>query len=243
MKNFLKAGFPIFDSHMHIEEGLSKYDLKNVQAYNVIFNTIESYKQNRKGVPANSCLTLIFDFCNNYDFVLNEIKKKNINALKIHSRLQKIKNADYDLICDQLHQVKNDIPLIIDAFYFGNEMEFQPSLEAIIMFAKKNQARKIVVAHAGGYQILKYFFHLRDLKNIYYDLSVFLQYLTDSSCRKDLLKLIKFTDKSRILYGSDFPFASPKYQFNELMNVIEELGLSNSDKEKIFYNNSASLFH
>ena len=110
------------------------------------------------------------------------------------------------------------------------------------MLARQHRDRPFVIAHCGGYEILKYFFHLRPLPNIYYDLSFSLQYLRDSSLYTDLVKLIKYTDKSKVMFGSDYPLADPNLQLEILLGVFDELKLSTQEREKILFRNAESLF-
>jgi len=233
---------PVFDCHVHIDNDLSAYDLKGVKQYNIIFNSIDSYLQHKINLPHNSSVSLIFDWKNNLDFVLNEIESNRVQVLKFHSRIQKIKKEEYTVFAEKLNLVNPSVPVIIDAFYFGAEMEFQPCLESIISVIKKHPQRKFIIAHSGGYEVLKYFFHLREIKNVYYDLSLSLQYLNDTSRYQDLIKLIKYTDKTKLLFGSDYHYGSPKQQLNYLLSIFDQLSISDADQQNILYNNSKQLF-
>ena len=147
----------IFDCHTHIEDGLDKYDLSGVSSHNIIFNSVSSYKANRTKTPAGCSISLIFDCFNNLDFVLNELRSKKINALKIHSREQHISENMYPVIEEKLLFTDDSVPVIIDAFYYGHELKYQPSLPAIINLAVKYPNRSFIIAHCGGYEIVKYF--------------------------------------------------------------------------------------
>jgi predicted TIM-barrel fold metal-dependent hydrolase len=232
----------IFDCHTHIENGLSSYDLDNVDRRNIIFNSLDSYTANRPEVNASDTVSLIFDYANNLSRVMKEINEKKINALKIHSRIQKLSDIDYPLLTEYLKQAPDNIPVIVDAFYYGEDIEHLPSLPYIIKWAKLFPERKFIVAHCGGYEIIKYLFHLRTLPNIYYDLSFSLQYLSDSSLFVDMIKLIKFTDKKKIMFGSDYHWASPKLQYNVLTNIFEKLSLPEKEREMILYYNAEEIF-
>lgn len=232
----------IFDCHCHIEQGLLNYDLDNVCHRNIIFNSIDDYKNFIQDVPEGDSVSLIFDYKSNLDYVLDAVNKKEINALKIISRDQQLNESDYALLINKLKLVKKNIPIIIDAFYYDHHLKYQPSLVSIIEIAKQFPDRKIIVAHSGGHKILDYFFHLRTLKNIYYDLSFSLQYLYDSSCFLDLIKLIKYTDKNKIMFGSDYHWASPKQQFKILNEIFNKLNFNESDVQKIFFFNAENVF-
>ena len=119
---------------------------------------------------------------------------------------------------------------------------YQPSLQSIINIAQEFPDKKIIVAHSGGHKVLEYFFHLRTLENVYYDLSFSLQYLSDTSCFLDLIKLIKYTNKNKIMFGSDHHWASAKFQFDVLNGIFEKLQLNQEEKQKIVFDNSQEVF-
>jgi hypothetical protein len=233
----------VFDGHyhIHIEEDSS---VLKVDRRNVIFNSLEHYYKYKHKVKLIDSITLIFDFKS--EKALKEVKKlhdnKEINALKIHSRIQEIDNESFQEMLQKLIVFNPKTPIIYDAFYYGHEIEFKPALENLIQLAKTFPSLPIIVAHSGGYEMLKYFFHLRQIKNIYYDLSLSLQLLSDSSVFLDLIKLVKFTDKSKILFGSDYPDAKPGLQFDILNDICTRLNLTQKNIHKIMYENSRQLY-
>ncbi|HET9030594.1 MAG TPA: amidohydrolase family protein [Candidatus Aquilonibacter sp.] len=134
------------------------------------------------------------------------------------------------------------MPLIVDAFYYGSDLAHQPSLPGIIAIAQDSPERPVIVAHCGGYRLLEYFFHLRDLPNIWYDLSFSLQYLSDSSLRSDLIKLIRYTSPDRLMFGSDFPFASAARQCDVLIGLAREAGVRDDGLDRMLATNARDLF-
>lgn len=235
----------VFDCHLHIEGGMGGYDLPNVSKRNIIFNTVKSYEQHHALYRNDSSnfFSLVFDYKTNFDFVKQEAKEARLNAIKIHSRLQHLRTSDYEVLIDHLHEIPSNLPIIVDAFYFGSTLEFQPSLEGIIQLSSAFPERKVVVAHAGGYRVLKYFFHLREFNNVVYDLSFSLQYLKDSSVFIDLKKLIRYTDKRKIMFGSDFPFGNANEQYVILTELLMDLEVDLQTQEDIFYNNALTIFN
>lgn len=221
----------VFDCHLHIEEGIEAYNVPLANA-NIIFNHVSSYKQYAEKF-SSYFHSIIFDYKQNFDFVADVVKSQKVKALKIHSRIQQISEDEYDRICDWLKRLDSNIPIIYDAFYFGHELSYQPSLQGLIQLATRFPKSKFIVAHAGGHHVLDYFFHLRDLKNVGFDLSFSLQYLEGTSSFTDLEKLLKHTDSRRLFWGSDFPFADPKIQLNNLMQIFLKLNLSSDNLERI----------
>ncbi|HVO33757.1 MAG TPA: amidohydrolase family protein [Elusimicrobiota bacterium] len=238
----MKETSRIFDAHLHIESGLQDYDLR-IDGANIIFNSLESYRRLRKQWtrPMNA-MTLLFDFRDGWEFVRTETASGRVQALKIHSRIQGIRAPQYKLIGNKIERLPSNLPIVVDAFYYGADMETQPNLAEIARLARRFTGRPWVMAHAGGHRTLDYFLHLRELPNIYYDLSLSLQYLEDTSALMDLKKLVRFTDKNRILFGSDFPGASPRRQRAILMKILAECEVTPSDAQNIFYNNARRLY-
>ncbi len=228
----------IFDCHTHITNSFESYDL-DVSHKNIIFNTIEEYKNYRDVIKEEDFVSLIFD-PSNLDFIKDEINSKRVQALKIHSRFQKLSNDKYDSFFNKLREFEPTIPIIYDAFYYGDEYEYRPRIERCIELIKMFPELPIIVAHSGGYEMIRYFMHLRQLKNVYYDLSLSLQFFYDSSLRLDLMKIIKFTDSKKIMFGSDYHYGSPKKQIKVLYEMMEMK--TDLEKEDIVYNNAMRLF-
>src|SRR5690606_29450256 len=132
------------------------YDI-DASGKNVIFNSIDAYTQFSDKVSPGDSIALIFDYKSNYDTVQDIVSSGKINALKLHSRIQEIADPDYPELIDKLEGVNPTLPIIIDSFYYGYEMEFQPSLKAAVTIAKQFSHIPVIIAHAGGYNALQYF--------------------------------------------------------------------------------------
>jgi len=231
----------IFDSHCHIETGLEKYNI-SVSGKNIIFNSIDSYNKFHFELKPEDSLTLIFDFRENMDLVRRLVDEKKIDALKIHSRIQKIRKEDYPELLETLNSLKPDIPFVVDAFYHGTDPEIQPSLEFIIELAKKYSSLPVVVAHSGGIHVSEYFRRLKSIRNIYFDLSFSLSYLRQSPVYADFKKLVSEGDENKIIFGTDYPFIDPVQQLNLLVEIFDESGINKSAREKILYSNARNIF-
>jgi predicted TIM-barrel fold metal-dependent hydrolase len=233
---------PVFDAHVHIERGLDAYDL-DVAGKNIIFNDVASYRSSRdRCLGAGDTASLILDFGADAEYVRDEVASGRVAAVKIHSRIQGIGAAEWPKVADALTRIPARVPTIVDGFYFGRDLEHQPSLSALVDLLTAFPERSFVVAHSGGYKILEYFFHLREFSNVYYELALSLQYLEDSSAFTDLRKLIRHTDKSKIIFGSDYPYGSPARQCLTLREVCSELEIPEADVDRMLYRNAAALF-
>jgi len=200
-----------------------------------------SFEQQSKDVPQGDAISLILE-PKRFEFVEELLRLNKIHALKIHSRRQKIRAEDYRSFYSKFELLPTGVPIIVDSFYYGSEMDYQPNLEETVKMIKAFPSLKFVIAHAGGYELLRYFFHLRELPNVWYDLSFSLQYLNDSSVFLDLRKLVRFTDDRKIMFGSDYPYAAPKRQHGILGSLLEELSFTDQQIERIFFANAEALF-
>lgn len=234
----------INDSHVHSFSGLKDYDI-HADHKNIIYNYIDEYQSRSSQYNDPQVYnSLIFDFHNqeNLDFLFQELRNNRVHAIKIHSRIQKIRDQDYEKLWEKLQAVPANVPIIFDAFYDGPDFEYQPSLFRLTELCKLLPHHKIVVAHSGGYELLKYFFHLRTVPNIYFELSLSLHYLFDSHLYVDMVKLLKHVNKERIIFGSDYPYASPQTQVGNLEILAREAGLKKSEMELITYHNFFKIF-
>lgn len=241
----------IFDSHTHIEKGiiqpievgLEDYDLE-VIGKNYICNFPELLETYLKYKTNEDSLCYVYNFREESEITktIDLLNKGIIQGLKIHSRIQKIQRSDYDLICEKLKVIDEKVPVILDAWYYGSELKYNPDLEGLIQIAKSQPNRNFVIAHAGGYRIIEYFYHTRELENVHYDLSLTTQYLSDSSLYLDLKKFIKWIEKDRIMFGSDYPYASPKEQLDLINQISVESKLTISVKESINLINATRIY-
>lgn len=232
----------IFDCHFHITNGLEGYDIRP-DGKNIIFNTIDEYRQKKGEKASEDKISLIFDYKSNLDLVASEVKKGGISALKIHSRIQKISEADYPMLFDAFEkQIPKGIPVIFDAFYFGSDLDFQPNLKKITEFAKRFKENPVIVAHSGGIRVLEFFLHLKELENVYFDLSFSLAYLSHAAVYQDFKVLIKFGNPQRIMFGTDFPFISAKDQLNHFFALAQAVSMSEQKQHQILFENAHSIF-
>jgi predicted TIM-barrel fold metal-dependent hydrolase len=232
----------IFDVHCHIEKTLVGYNIP-AQQKNIIFNDIELYIQKQHEVGGTDTKTLLFDFEKNLAFVKEQVKKKSIQGFKVHSRLQKIAEADYEELYDAFQGIDAEgLPVVFDAFYTGNQMEFQPNLNRIIEFARLFPNNTVIIAHCGGYRVLEYLQHLKNVNNIVFELSFSLSYLKYSSVLKDFQLLLRFADRNRIIFGTDFPYVDANDQLQVFLQLADELNMSEEDRDKILFANACGLF-
>jgi len=232
----------IFDAHFHLDKGLDGYNINPLRR-NCIFNFVAQYLEQKHLVPKIDTTTLIFDYKNNWNLVKNEIESKKIQGIKIHSRLLGIKDADYQELFIAFSEISSfRLPVIMDAFYFGHDLEVQPNLVRITEMIKLFPDTTFIIAHSGGIKVLEYFLHLKNLPNVVFELSLSLAYLKHASVFQDFKVLLKFGDRKRIIWGTDFPYINPQNQLDAYLEIAGELKINDAENEDILFGNADHLF-
>jgi predicted TIM-barrel fold metal-dependent hydrolase len=232
----------IFDAHYHVIPTEKNYNII-VEGKNIIFNELELYYEYKNKIKDSEKTTLIFDYKNNFDKIKSELIEGRLDGHKIHSRRQQLTKLDYPKLFEHFEEIASyKKPVVIDAFYFGDDLECQPSLTAIIQFAKKFKDNTVVIAHSGGYRVLEYLQHLRHIPNIVFELSFSLSYLKHSSVWQDYKLLIRFADRSRIIFGTDFPYIDAKDQLETFLDIATDLKIGDTDVEKMLFLNAKHIF-
>jgi predicted TIM-barrel fold metal-dependent hydrolase len=232
----------LFDAHFHIDRGAEGYILQP-EGRNWIFNRIDQYKEWTDKVPAGDTQTLIFDFQKQQDWVVAEAASGRLQGLKIHSRLLGIQDHDYPDLFDAYSRVALlKLPTVIDAFYIGHELDIQPNLQRIAEMVSLFPDNTFIIAHSGGIRVMDYFLHLKNCPNVVFELSLSLSYLKHSSVYADFGVLLRFGDRNRIIFGTDFPYVDAQDQLKVFLKMADDLNMNETDREKILYTNAKELF-
>lgn len=232
----------IFDAHYHLDKGEENYNIE-ADRRNYIFNYIEQYRLHSSNIDQKHPRSLLFDFSDEFNFVKQEVKSGRIQGLKIHSRLQKLHDEDYEKLFDAYSEVSDHkLPTILDAFYFGDDLSVQPNLNRIAQMVKLFPDNTFIIAHSGGIRVLEYFLHLKNLPNVVFELSLSLSYLKYASVHRDFSVLLRFGDRNRIIFGTDFPYVDAGDQLNVFLYLAHELGIREADMDKILFANAERVF-
>jgi len=232
----------LFDAHYHIDRGADAYSILP-QHRNWIFNWTEQYREWTAKVPETDTQTLIFDYKKQEEYVVSEALSGRIQGLKIHSRLMKLQDHDYPDLFDAYNRVSHlKLPTVIDAFYIGGEMEVQPNLNRIAEMTDLFPDNTFIIAHSGGIRALEYFLQLKNRPNVVFELSLSLSYLEHASVHADFGVLLRFGDRNRIIFGTDYPYVDAGDQLNVFLRLAEELNMSEEDRDKILFGNAWGLF-
>ena len=232
----------LFDAHYHIDRGAEGYN-RQPEGRNWIFNSIDQYKEWTDKVPAGDTQTLIFDFQKQQDWVVAEAASGRLQGLKIHSRLLGIREHNYPDLFDAYSRVAHlKLPTVTDAFYIGHELDIQPNLQRIAEMVSLFPDNTFIIAHSGGIRVMDYFLHLKNCPNVVFELSLSLSYLKHSSVYADFGVLLRFGDRNRIIFGTDFPYVDAQDHLKVFLKMADDLNMNETDREKILYTNAKKLF-
>lgn len=251
----------IIDSHIHLNIQMGygiKYFIDLLESNYIdkavlILNSEEHWREFEDNIESINKLRrrihigLILDVHRTDDFQNHSkyLYDRGFNfSIKIHSRLSKLTSKDFDAIDRYLYTcpVKS---IIVDAFYYGSNIENQIGMELSIHLARVFPDRKIIMAHFGGIKVLSAMLYTRDLKNIYYDISLTATYLKNTSVMIDLSHCIKY-NVDRVMFGSDYPDCDLQDAIHQCKLLIDKLDVSLEEKDiylkNLFWNNANKVF-
>lgn len=246
----------IFDSHMHLNlsednpvgELLSQMESSGIDQAVLILNRREEdallrkYAHMQGQLNKKLSLAIWADYHENSHFLAAEFwRAKGFSVYtKLHPRISGITVNDFPSICSML---QNDLSktIIIDCFGYGHHIEHHTGIELGIVLAQTFPEKHIVLAHAGGEQLLKCMLYTRTLPNIYYDISLTCNYLFHSSVHADMVQLLRY-NASRVMYGSDYPDFLPDSAIKNVMSLCLEAGLNAEEIQRIFEENARKIY-
>lgn len=164
---------------------------------------------------------------------IEELISLGLKGVKLHPDIQKFKIDDYR--CLKIYELceKNNLPILMhtgDSRYdYSNPNRLIPILEIYDNLT-------IIGAHFGGWSIWKEAAkRLNGFEKLYVDTSSALYAIK----KEEAEEIISLYGADRVLFGTDFPMWSPKEELGRFM----ALNLSDEDREKILWKNSAKLFN
>ena len=165
------------------------------------------------------------------DSEVEEIISLGLKGVKLHPDIQGI--ALDDSRCDKIYRaIEGRLPLLIHAgdkrYDFSNPNRIKPILE-------KYPRLTVIAAHLGGYSIWEEASReLAPYPNLFVDCSSSLAMLPSEKAKE----IIRSYGANRVLFATDFPM----WPISEEMERFNELGLTNEEKEQIFYKNAIEIF-
>lgn len=249
----------IIDAHIHLntnssfgtEDFLALLETKKLEKAVLILNTDEQWEVFERNINRfiefkdRIHIGLILDTNKAEEFKKRStyLRDRNIVfSIKLHSRYSKLTVKDFDVIDRYLYtcQVQS---IIVDAFYYGSNLENQIGMELSVHLARVFPDKRIIMAHFGGIHILSAMLYTRDLKNIYYDISLTQTYLSSTSVWMDLLHCVKYNCE-RVMFGSDYPDCRLEEAIEQSNKLIQQLDVNARQKfaTNIFYANANKVY-
>lgn len=165
-----------------------------------------------------------------------------LKGLKLHPRLQGF-GVDHVTQVEPLIRKASelDVPILFDAFPYGQDVFKTQAIALINDLAAAVPEARIILAHAGGYQLFDAFVVAKANRNVFLDISFTPQYYRGTSIINDLGFVIHKLGAERILYGSDHPEMPLLPTFEDTTKILEGYGLTSSQMEAILGNNMLGL--
>ena len=176
----------------------------------------------------------VFPGMEGWEEELDIICAMNLRGIKIHSDFQKVDIDDPAAIALYRECAKRGLVIL---FHMGDDRYDYSHPNRLLNLKRQVPDLTVIAAHFGGYHAWDAAMDIPVLDGIYYDTSSTLMFI-DPDKAKAIMD--KFGPK-RFLFGTDFPMWTPKTEVERFENF--PLGLSQSEKEDIYYNNFAKLFH
>lgn len=156
---------------------------------------------------------------------ISEFAASPIKIIKFHNRFGKYTPTDGRFL-KVLEQNNNlPVPKLVAVCGFFNDKNMDSGIVPplyIFDLAKKFQGTNFIIMHGAGTWIMKTAEMIRDMKNVFLDLSFTLSKYKGSSIDNDIKWLCSNFDK-RLIWGSDFPEFTVKEALNDFYAINKDL--------------------
>ena len=135
--------------------------------------------------------------------------------------------ASIETLLSYIHDHKKRLPVWIHTF---NPMTLT-DLKQIVQYARKYHNTKFILGHAGGSHWLELIEMVKDLTNVYVDIS--------ASFTVFSVKYIAEALPERCVFSSDLPYGDPLLSIKQIEHLIKDIHI----RENILGNNTATLLN
>jgi hypothetical protein len=219
------ANFMLFNSNIIHDEKLT-----------VFFKTV------KEQFPLSS-FTLLFNFRTKtiYDDIL-KAKALGFKFIKFHCYVQQIGEVDYTNILASCKIAETlNLGICIDTSFGTTGLYKYDNLKLAAYLAENITKAPIILLHSGGARVFDAMLIADLCPNVYLETSLSLDFYTGSSIMQDFAFAYKKIGLHRILYASDYPYKKVDSAINDIINLCDTYGISDTDKENILYNNAIKL--
>lgn len=171
---------------------------------------------------------------------LERVAALGARVLKIHPHTQRFDAADPRVLT--LVRRAGELNLIV---LFDNANILPGDSEKLFNLALAAPDTRFIFAHLGGlnfrfWNILRLARTAEDVfaENIYFDISAISVLTADSPLEAEFVWTLRNIGVDRILLGSDYP----QFDLDDALKALEQLDLTDEEKQKIRYGNARTLF-
>ena len=168
----------------------------------------------------------------NEDYIaeLDRIEELGLKGVKFHFDFQQF-NIDDEKMFDIYEEIARRNMFVL--FHMGDQNVDYSNPLRLRKVIERVSNLKIIAAHLGGYRHFEEAYTLPYSKNVYFDVSSVISFMTD----EELRAVINKYGINHILFGSDFPMWNP---FEELYK-LEKFNLTQEELRAIEYDNFAKF--
>lgn len=166
----------------------------------------------------------------NYAEEFERIHAAGCKGIKLHPDFQHF--AVDDPIMDKIYAKAEELNMAI-LFHAGDSRYDYSGPKRFLNLITKRPNLKVIAAHFGGYTEWEESIYYLVGKNIYFDTSSSFWKLPLDKAKE----MIKNHGYEKFLFGSDFPM----WDFKGELSIIDQLGLSDKEKEAVLYGNAKKL--
>jgi predicted TIM-barrel fold metal-dependent hydrolase len=210
---------------------------------NLLGNSISSFKKSAEDKMEHVSYTTLIDFrrpdLNSY---LEKVKAEGIQMIMFNSYIQKIEEAEYELVYKACLFAENKgITICIDGSYGTSKMYVYDNLKLACYIADRITKTSIVIIHSGGYKIMEMMLLALDKNNIFFDTSFSLPYYIGSSLEQDYAYAYKKIGLHKIFFGSDYPYMDFEDSLKIHLDFFEKHNFTVKEIESILYDNAVNF--
>ena len=157
---------------------------------------------------------------------------------KIHPVLHDLRSGDIDGVIATFRGLQDTLRgVMVHCFPWGPHLENEVSLQLVMELARSFPETPVLATHGGGYESWAYRAHVGGMKNVLFDFSMSLAYYSGADPLRPLQRYLVHSP-DRVVFGSDWPSASPEEELRELTRLAREAGVTDTELEELLLSNS-----
>lgn len=181
------------------------------------------------------CFGTVHPANDNIEQELERIAQAGLKGIKLHPDYQGF--FMFEQCAEPIYKKCEQLGLAV-SFHMGYDPVSNRTRRAmpcdLADLAQRHPALTLIGAHMGGMSNWERVLHyIKGADNVYLDTAFCAEFITDEM----MMRLIEQFSEDKILLGSDLPWSLPQTQ----IDMIERLNISDTAKQKIYWQNAARL--